>query len=236
MSALRTAGILARRTETGHSPPMPRTLPFQGYNPRAEVVVSRRHLPHWTQEGATYFITFRLGDSVPQHLLRQWEEEREIWLGLHPQPWSEAVTAEFQKRFTDRMEEWLDAGMGACHLRDPAIRDAVGRHLLQFDNVRHDLDAFVLMPNHVHLLITPRPGQKIFELLKGLKGASARTCNTMLGRTGETFWMEDSYNRIVRNYDELAAFRRYIAANPEKAGLKPDESTLLLNNLLQPVP
>lgn len=215
---------------------MNRTLPFRGFNARGELLIARHHLPHWMQEGTTYFNTFRLGDSVPQSLLRQWEHERDIWLNLHPQPWSDVVADEYQARFTERMDDWLDAGMGDCHLRDVAIRDAVERHVLHFDSQRYDVDSLVLMPNHVHLLVTPRSGQKLFELLQGIKGTSAHTCNKMLGRIGQNFWMEDSYNRIVRDFDELTAFRRYIAANPEKAGLKPGDSTVSLNNILQPVP
>lgn len=205
---------------------------FSGFNERGDVVVSRNHLPHWSQAGCTYFITFHLGDSLPATKLGDWRQQRAIWLELHPQPWSREVEAEYETRFAHRIDAWLDAGEGDCPLRRPEIRRDVERCLLRFDDQRHDLDAFVIMPNHVHALITPRRGVHLFELLKGIKGTSARICNALLGQTGATFWMEDSYNRIVRDAEELQAFRRYIATNPEKANLASDEFTLALLNVL----
>ena len=211
----------------------PRRIPFRGFNPRGEVQIARHHLPHWTQSGATYFVTFRLGDSVPMALLNDWREDRETWLRWHPEPWSGEVEAEHRERFTERQEAWLDAGFGECHLRRANIRAQLGEHVTHFDGVRYDLDAWVLMPNHVHALITPRAGHHLFDLLKGIKGTSARTCNRLLGRTGGTFWMEDSYNRIVRDAEELIALRAYIAGNPAKANLREGEFTLVMNEVLE---
>ncbi|MBI4658107.1 MAG: transposase [Verrucomicrobia bacterium] len=209
-----------------------RPIPFRGYNQYTPVDRTRRNVPHWTQPGATYFITFRLGDSVPIALQQQWAQEREIWLRFHPEPSTAQVEAEYRERFTERMEEWMDRGFGECHLRRPDVRAAVEKHMLHFDGQRYDVDAFVVMPNHVHVLMRPHDGHDLFEVLQGIKGTSARTCNKLLGRTGTTFWMEDSYNRIVRDAEELFGFRRYIAANPAKAKLAAHEFTLLTNNVL----
>jgi len=57
------------------------------FNPYEEIRFTENLLPHWQQKGATYFITFRLADSIPAHLRQQWEDQREIWLRLHPEPW-----------------------------------------------------------------------------------------------------------------------------------------------------
>ena len=89
------------------------------------------------------------------------------------------------------------------------------------------------MPNHVHLLLKPRVDENIFKLIGGMKGGSARICNIQLGRAPQAFWMEDSYNRIVRDYDELRAFRNYIRDNPVKAKLRADEFTLIENHVLK---
>jgi len=70
-----------------------RHVPFRGFDQHGEVVIARRRLPHWRQIGAAYFITFRLADSVPQALLRQWRDERTIWLRWHPLPWHTDDTA-----------------------------------------------------------------------------------------------------------------------------------------------
>ena len=205
---------------------------FCPFNDRGELLVARNHLPHWTQAGRTYFITFHLGDSLPESKLGAWREQRDIWLKLHPRPWSPAVEAEYNERFAAQIDAWLDAGHGACPLRRPEIRMEVERCLLAFDNQRHDLDAFVIMPNHVHALIAPRESEDLFALLKGIKGASARACNRQLGITGGSFWMEDSYNRIVRNVSELQAYRRYIAENPAKARLREGAFSLVMQDVL----
>ncbi len=132
-------------------------VPFRAFNPSDEVRIARRRLPHWRQPGVSYLVTFRLADSLPQALLRQWRNERGIWLRLHPQPWSAHEQREYEARFVGRIQEWLDAGIGACHLRRPEVREEVEFCLMQFDAKRYDIDAFVLMPNHVHAVINRDP-------------------------------------------------------------------------------
>ena len=209
-----------------------RRVPFRGFDHRADLDITQRHLPHWTQAGATYFVTFRLGDSIPLDLQRQWQAEREAWLRQHPEPWTAAEEAEYNERFTRQQNEWLDAGTGSCQMRRRDVRDCVEASLNHFNGQRYHLDAYVLMPNHVHALVIPAEGQSLFELLKGIKGVSARRCNQLLGRAGETFWMEDSYNRIVRSAEELLATRDYIQRNPINAQLRSDEFLLVMNEAL----
>jgi len=127
------------------------------------------------------------------------------------------------------MQEWLDAGMGACHMRRSDVRSQIELCILQFDGKRYDIDAFVLMPNHVHVVIKPALGYDLSTLLQGIKGVSASRCNKLLGHKS-TFWMDESYDHIVRDVKELAVFRNYIAGNPAKAGLKADEYSLQLRN------
>jgi REP-associated tyrosine transposase len=87
------------------------------------------------------------------------------------------------------------------------------------------------MPNHVHVVIKPAPGHELSRLLQAIKGVSANRCNK-LRKCKPTFWMDESYDHIVRDAKELAAFRNYIAANPAKAGLNPDEYSVQLRNVL----
>jgi REP element-mobilizing transposase RayT len=89
------------------------------------------------------------------------------------------------------------------------------------------------MPNHVHLLVKPNDDEDVFKLIGGMKGFSARACNALLGRTNQAFWMEDSYNRIVRDHDELRAFRNYIQKNPVEANLCEGEFTLIEHHILK---
>ncbi|WP_395736005.1 transposase [Prosthecobacter sp.] len=198
-----------------------------------QVDITQQTLPHWVQPGVSYFFTFRLADSVPQELLKQWVRQRAVWLENHPQPWNDADALEYSELFTERMDTWLDAGYGSCTLRDPEIRRHVEQALGKFDGLRLDLDCAVIMPNHVHLLLKPGEDENVFKLVGGMKGASARICNIQLGRPPQAFWMEDSYNRIVRDYEELRAFRNYIQDNPQRAGLRPDEFTLIENHILK---
>ena len=131
------------------------------------------------------------------------------------------------------MQEWLDAGMGACQLRRRDVRAQVELCLLHFDGIRYDIDALVLMPNHVHLLIKPAAGHDLATVLQAIKGVSANRSNQLLGRKSR-FWMDESYDHIVRDATELAAFRNYIAANPVRAGLNAYEYSLQLRNVLMP--
>ncbi len=84
------------------------------FNPFAEIRHTENRLPHWQQQGAVYFVTFRLADAVPLNLRTQLENERATWLRLHPQPWSAESEQEYHQRFTGAVERWLDAGHGAC--------------------------------------------------------------------------------------------------------------------------
>jgi len=103
--------------------------------------------------------------------------------------------------------------------------------MFHFDGTRYDVDALVLMPNHVHAIIVPRDDYNLSTLLKGIKGVSANRCNNLL-RSKASFWMDESYDHIVRDAKELAAFRDYMAENPSKAGLKSHEYSLELRNVL----
>lgn len=194
--------------------------------------ITQQTLPHWAQPGSSCFFTFRLADSVPQSLLDEWGRQRNAWLAHHPQPWTPTDTLEYAERFTERMDAWLDAGHGSCALRDPEARKLVEDTITKFDGIRQHLDCLVIMPNHVHLIVKPNDDENVFKLIGGMKGYSARVCNALLGRTKQAFWMEGSYNRIVRDYDELRAFREYIRRNPVEAKLRGDEFTLIENHML----
>ena len=71
----------------------------------------KNRLPHWQQQGAVYFVTFRLADAVPLRLLNQWEIERENWYWVHPEPWSPELEQEYHQRFSGAIERWLERDM-----------------------------------------------------------------------------------------------------------------------------
>ena len=148
-----------------------------------------RHLPQLDQPGAIYFVTFRLGDSVPQKVLKRWLHEREGWRRSHPEPWNKVVLQEYRRLFTVRMERWLDAGSGECVLGDVRCRTEVAERLLFKHGTDYDLGDWVMMPNHVHVLLQPIGDKPLHEILKSIKGVSARNLNRLLGKTG-SLWMD----------------------------------------------
>jgi REP element-mobilizing transposase RayT len=81
----------------------------------------------------------------------------------------------------------------------------------------YELDAYVVMPNHVHLLVFPKTSPSRF--LKSIKSYTAREANKMLTRTGQPFWQSETYDHWVRDAQERQRIRAYIENNPVKAGL-----------------
>jgi carbamoylphosphate synthase large subunit/REP element-mobilizing transposase RayT len=205
---------------------------FRAFDPDGELRQKRRNLPHWEQPGATYFVTFRLADAVPQDLLRKWREELEIWLKFHPEPWDATIKHDYQKRFQDDRERWLDQGHGECLLENADVSAIVVDSLRHFDSQRYVLDALVVMPNHVHVLVQPAAAQSLSDILHAWKSFSAKEINRSLGRTG-LVWQEENYDRIVRDFDELTRYRDYIACNPRKAKLRKGEFRLDARDVLQ---
>jgi len=199
--------------------------PLRYFDPFAEIRRTANKLPHWQQRGATYFITFRLADAVPATLRAQWIAERETWLAHHPKPWSTAVEAEYHERFSARMDAWLDAGHGECLLRDAACRDFVEstlRHLNGTDYLHH---AWVVMPNHAHVLVSLSDGATLEKVVGAWKSVSARRINKRLYRKG-TLWQEDYFDRLIRDARHFENATRYIRVNPAKAKLREGEFTV----------
>jgi REP element-mobilizing transposase RayT len=161
----------------------------------------RRRLPHWQPEGRALFITFRLAGSLPA--------ER----GFQP----EAVTSGQAFALMDRV---LDAGQaGPRYLVRPELAEVVAGAIREGASRRNHylLHAFAVMPNHVHLLVTPRVDGGV--LLRQLKGATAREINRRLALTGRALWQNESYDHWVRDQEEFERIRRYIEGNPVRAGI-----------------
>ncbi|HET9419259.1 MAG TPA: carbamoyl-phosphate synthase large subunit [Chthoniobacterales bacterium] len=223
------SGSTAERISAGRTGHRPMFRPF---DERAAIQRTRRNLPHWEQDGATYFVTFRLADAVPAELAAKWRQELETWRHFHPEPWDAATAAEYRKRFLQTREDWLDQGHGSCVLRDRKIAQIVADSLRYFNGQRYELDAFVVMPNHVHVLVQPAAGHALQDIVRSWKTFTARQINRARGRSGHV-WMQESFDRIVREWESLVRCREYIARNPEKAGLSPDELVLCNDEKLQ---
>lgn len=173
-------------------------------------------LPHWQQGEAMQFVTFRLADAMPRAKLRIWAEERRTWLEWHPEPWTEEVEKEYHRRFTKKLEEWLDAGEGSCLLKEPSNRQVLAETLMRDHGTRVRHEAWVIMPNHVHLLFSPM--WPLEKLMKTWKGVSAR-------RIGKgSIWQKNYRDTMIRDSKHLANTVRYIRKNPAK--LREGEFTL----------
>jgi primosomal protein N' len=176
-------------------------------------------LPHWRQANKLYFVTFRLNDSVAQNVLDAWKREKEIWLNLHPAPWSSDDRAEYHRRFTKRMEDLLDAGHGSCSLAQPEIAQMVEDAFRHFDGTRYQLGDFVIMPNHVHLLVRPAEDEPLEKIIQSWKTFTAKAANKLLATQG-TFWREEYFDHLVRSEAQLEKISAYIRENPARAKLK----------------
>ena len=195
------------------------------FNPYAEIRHTENRLPHWQQEGAVYFVTFRLADSIPIRMLNQWKSEREAWLKIHPEPWTTENEIEYHQRFSGAIERWLDAGHGACLLRRPECGQVVAETLGHFEGERLVMISFVVMPNHVHALFVQNPQWPLEKLTQSWKRFAAREINKLVDRTG-TLWQPDYFDRLIRNEQHFANCVRYLRRNPEKARLPQDEFIL----------
>lgn len=189
------------------------------FNPYAPIDHSRRNLPHWYQEGAAYFVTFRLADSIPQQKLKEWIAERDRWLRHNPEPRTVEQQQEFAERFPDRLQEWLDAGMGSCRIGRPENGRIVAAAMQFFDGQRYHLGEWVVMPNHVHVIFQAIPPYGPEKILHSWKSYTGNEINRRESRCGP-LWQKESYDHIVRSPSQLYHYERYIAENPRKAGIQ----------------
>ena len=157
----------------------------------------RRNLPHFQPDGAELFITFRLYGTLP---LASGRDGRAF------------AAADLEIERTPFGPSWL---------KQPLVAECVTEIIRDGERVRtmYDLVAFVVMPNHVHLLIDPKaPAPKITQFVKGV---SAIRANELLGRAGP-FWQRESFDRWVRSAKERSNIIRYIEFNPVRANLAPE--------------
>ena len=197
------------------------------FNPQEKVSIKQgAHLPHWTQEGATYAVTFRLADSLPQAALERYLTEKQKWEEMLRQAREKGdasmerdARAGLQTCYSEQVEAVLDVGHGACWLRDERVAQLVKDALLHFDGQRYQLLAWCVMPNHVHVLVTPAPDHSLESILHSWKRHTGMEANRVLGREG-AFWQKESYDHILRDEQDWHNQLRYLLENPSKAGLK----------------
>jgi len=186
---------------------------------------SRGGLPHLKREGGTYFVVFRQHGSLPRELIRRLKAEREAILqkalgAKRPLTWAEQE--ELFQWYSKRVDSYLDAGHGECYLCQPELADIVAGSIKFFDRERYDLHAWVVMPNHVHVVVRPRPLHTLTAILHGWKSFSSHKINEMLPQKVVPFWQDESYDHLIRNDDDLHQCVHYTLMNPVNAGLCPE--------------
>jgi menaquinone-specific isochorismate synthase len=182
----------------------------------------RGRLPHWEKDGAVYFITFRLADSLPKSVLDQIECERRVIVTTANQLHRDLSPDErrkIQRLSTPIIEKFLDNGAGACHLRNPIIAEELANTLRHFDLKRYRLFAWCIMPNHVHVVARLFPGEKLAAVVYSWKSFSAKHANRVRGAHG-AFWQREYYDHLIRGEEEFGRAVRYVAENPAKANLR----------------
>jgi REP element-mobilizing transposase RayT len=201
----------------------------------------RGYLPHYDAPDVTQIVTLRLVDSLPASRRGEWEHWLRIENGGENSsdgaptcsrligsnqtqsrtptgaPLKGSASGRDAGRARRRLEEYLDRGLGECWLRQPAIAKLTEGALRFFDGQRYGLAAWMVMPNHVHLLVdvwkTP-----LSELVKSWKSFVAREANKLLGRSGG-FWEREYLDTVIEDEAHRQTAVRYIENNPVKAGL-----------------
>ena len=157
-----------------------------------------RRLPHLQAIGRPIFITWRLYGSLPAN-----------------RTFPQATRAGRAFLAMDRL--LANANVGPTYLRTPEIAAMVVASIRYRHLIDYDLHHFVVMPNHVHILVTPI--EPVPKFMHSLKRFTAREANRSLGTTGRPFWQDESYDRLVRNDLEFGRIANYIERNPVDACL-----------------
>jgi REP element-mobilizing transposase RayT len=162
----------------------------------------QRRLPHWNPDGSTVFVTWRLAGTKPQ-------PARALLL-KDPDP---------GRAFARQDYELGRAKSGPQWLKDPQVAEMFVKalHHGQMERQMYHLFAWVLMPNHVHVVC--RPIKPLSEILRWLKSATGNRANQLIGHVGQRFWQWEYYDHWIRSEPQLWKVIRYVEQNPVSAGL-----------------
>lgn len=193
------------------------------FSPYHGVEIKGGVLPHWYQREVFYHVIFRQADSMPKEKVEMLKRDRENWIRKnnfkHKSEFTREDWCEYNRLFNRWIGEWLKPGYGSCLLRKKENAAIIANALKYFDGQRYILDEWVVMPNHVHVLVKPLDEFCLSDILHSWKSFTANEINKREGRSGQ-FWMRESYDRIVRDEEAFNTIRRYIRENPVKAGIR----------------
>jgi REP element-mobilizing transposase RayT len=200
--------------------------------------VYKNRLPHIAPLGATFFVTFRLADSLPQEVVQTLKSSLDTEIKRvkedFPQDYAHRIRDSRKRNFRKFDHQLDEKSYGACQLRLAEVARILVEKLQEFEGELYDLQAFCIMPNHVHVLLNlnvqvvdkngiwpeeaPENYVQLDKIMQLIKGGSAYAINRCLGRTGK-LWFKDSYDHFVRSEQEWINIVNYILQNPVKANL-----------------
>lgn len=212
---------------TGRKPPVSRHSPSstgqtgpvadRPYHMAQTTRFTYRHLPHWEVEEGRYFITVRCADSLPREAVLRLAELAETQRLIEP---SSAQFAAHQRQLFLTLEKYLDKGHGSCPLLHAEAAAIICDELTTVTDWRVSAPHFTVMPNHWHALLIPGPDcpHTLSDIMKRLKGRTAKRLRTLLGGRGPV-WQREWFDRWMRSDAEHEKCVAYIRNNPVKAGL-----------------
>jgi REP element-mobilizing transposase RayT len=168
---------------------------------------SRGYLPHFDGGEVPQMVTFGLVDAVPAERIAGWQEQ----LRLLPDDKARAILQR-------RVEKYLDRGQGEALLRNPRVAEIVQQAFLHFDGERYRLFGWVVMPNHVHVVLRPNREHRLPDIVHSWKSFTAHQANRLLVRAGH-FWYRDFWDRFIRDRRHFDAAVSYTEWNPARCGL-----------------
>lgn len=195
------------------------------------VYESENLVPHKDQLDKVQMVTFRLADSLPLEKTAQLRSEIEAFKEKHPKPWTPQVTDLYHRMVGDKSEYWLQQGFGSCIMADSEIRKIVEDAIMFFNEDRYYMHAYVIMPNHVHLLLTNFIDME--SIMKSMKQYAAGIINQRLHKRGKV-WMRSYFDRFVRSEATYGYYWKYIKNNP--LGLRQGTYTLWMDPESTPDP
>ena len=184
---------------------------------------TKGNLPHWTQYGKITFITFHLADSLPKHVIDFMQAEYES-LKLQLEKEGNHTNLERLRAIRhNQLEKYLDKGYGSCLLSSPIFRSIIINTLNYNNGNTYLLHSYVIMPNHIHLLLEPKGTATIQQITHSIKSFSSHEINKLQKSTG-SIWQKEFFDRIIRNEEHYMRVLEYIKNNPKHC--PPTEYTL----------
>jgi putative transposase len=203
----------------------------------------QRNLPHFQPLGGTFFVTFRLAGSLPQAVLRKWASENVMSQRQRKRLFRTSGTEDRESTLEMNRRRFIEfktllhrVAAGPTWLADARVAKTVADAIIYRSDTVNTLDAYCVMPNHVHMVFSPLPDpnrisdstmsaeeaeRSLSSIMHSLKTYTAHEANRLLTREGQ-FWERENYDHMVRDEAEWLRTLAYVVNNPVKARLARD--------------